>query len=76
MGVPFEPGGVANLEDCNIYQNGAVEGPGPKDSRWETTGGGVQIYYGGEATMMNTNVYENIANSVCWPHAPHAVALC
>ena len=76
MGNPFEPGGVANLEDCNIYQNGAVEGSGPKDSQFPTSGSGVQIGYGGAATMTNTKVYENIANSVCWPHMPHTVALC
>ena len=46
--------GVANLEGCNIHSNSAKDG------------GGVLVDRGGEATLVNTNVYANAAETVCW----------
>ena len=46
--------GVANLEGCNIHSNFA---------KW---GGGVMLDSGGKATLVNTNVYANTAEMVCY----------
>ena len=84
-GLYVYSGGTANLDGCNVYNNEAQVSarltplPRPFFQRSAGTlcelafcmqyyGGG--LYIEGTATLTNTNVYENVATSVCSSFEP------
>ena len=82
-GFFISDGGLANLNGCNVFSNEAYVRPpyAPSLSLLQRPAGtfrvlafsmqsGAGLYVPGTASLTNTNVYENVATSVCSSFEP------